>query len=473
MNKRLIGLCFLYLLLGLAVMKAYLVFGVGWDFTAHYISGRYIFSQGFFKALKEAGVAGTTSMNFGIVETKSLYFEFYRAPLSILILGTLSMLAGTYAIPAYLALMVLLLLIATVYLSKSMGIDYLLLGSLVALPYLVIFPFMVNSEEMLSLSLMMLSLALLRKGRWQSGLVMGLACLSKYTALIFFPILILAGDRKKIAYSYIALFLVTMPWLLFNYAAFGNPFFSYLSSIRVSLESTMSSSFSAAALASIMAGFVPAVLALAVIYSKYAKKRISGIKKNIRNAFKWNGNKDFLLIFLFLMLAALEFLILGIHESAFDQSRYGYFLFFSSALIFAYLISARIRTAPNKHLKPAIYFLLFAFSAIAMLATIFLIGSHSLEMSYGNADPVFANASGAINGLGIENCSVVSNDWVFLRYYGIKAFSPFSSGKTLADYPAVVFNGIGVSANSIKDYNSETTYKYINFGIYLPHNYSC
>ena len=473
MNKRLIGLCLLYLLLGIAVMKAYLAFGVGWDFTAHYISGRYIFSPGFFQTLKEAGIAGTTSMNFGIVETKSLYFEPYRAPLSILVLGVLSMMAGTYAIPAYLILMVLLLLMATIYLSESIGTDYLILGSLVVLPYLVIFPFMVNSEEMLSLSLMMISLALLRKGRWQSGLVMGLACLSKYTALIFFPILIFAGDRKKIAYSYIALSLVTAPWLLFNYAAFGNPFFSYLSSIRVSLESTMSSSFSAAALASIVAGFVPAILVLVVIYSKPLKKGISGIKKNIVHAFKWNGNRNFLLIFVFLMLAALEFLILGIHESAFDQSRYGYFLFFSLALVLAYLISTRIQTVPTAYLKPAIYSLLFAFSAIAMLATISLIGSHSLEMSYGNSDPAFASAAVAINKLGIENCSVVSNDWVFLRYYNVKAFSPYSSNKTLSDYPSAVFAYVGTNSSSVTEYNSETAYKYVNFSIYLPRNYSC
>ena len=267
-NKRFLAFCLLYLLLAIVVLRVYSVYGVGWDFIAHYISGKAIFTGGFFNAVKEAAATNATNVNFGIVETRSIYFELYRAPLSVLIFGVLEPFLGSYALEAYLIIMVILLFYATKYFAKVFDIDYLLLGSLIVLPYLVIFPFTINSEEMLSLSLMIIALALVRKSKWQSGILLGLACLSKYTALIFLPVLLFGGDKKKILYGYLAFVLIILPWLIFNYAAFGNPIYSYISSIKVSLESSPQSFPSLISLGIIIANFVPAIILLLVLFFK-------------------------------------------------------------------------------------------------------------------------------------------------------------------------------------------------------------
>ena len=167
MDKKFFAFCLLFLLLGAVVLKVSSVYGVGWDFVAHYVSSKAVFANGFFNTVKTVKLANGTSANFGIIETRNTYFEFYRAPLSILVFAFMNPVFGLSSILAYLVLMVMLLLCAVSYFSKSFNLDYLLVGSLVVLPYLVIFPFMVNSEEMLSLSLVIIALALLKKGKWQ------------------------------------------------------------------------------------------------------------------------------------------------------------------------------------------------------------------------------------------------------------------------------------------------------------------
>ncbi len=198
----------LFTLLAVVILTVYANYGIGWDFMAHYLGAKSILNPSFPGAL--SSIIAQTKLGYGAsIISKSLYFEIYRAPLSTAVLAFLIIAFNTYSISAYLVLMVIMLFAATIYASRNLGINLMLLSSLVVLPYIVIFPFMGNSEELLSLSLVIATLALEAKGKWQSGAALALACMAKYTALIFLPLLLLTGSRKRILYAYAAFALVT------------------------------------------------------------------------------------------------------------------------------------------------------------------------------------------------------------------------------------------------------------------------
>ena len=472
MNAKFIAMCILFLLLGAAVMEAYHLYGVGWDFVAHYMAGKAMLAPGFFSSVKNAVATGGTYLDFGIVQTKNIYFESYRAPLSIITLAGLYLLAGRLAIPAYLAIMVVFLFFATVYFSKGFKINYLLVGSLLVLPYLVVFPFMINSEEMLSLIMMIAALPLLYRGKWQAGIFIGLAGLSKYTALIFLPLLLLVGGKKKILYSFIAFVVITLPWLAFNYAAFGNPLYSYLSSVVVNEESSMPSAISLVALEGIVAGFIPAIMLLLIMYYRHPRGSIAKIHRAFK-AVTGAGHRMPLILASFFLLALLEFVVLGTHESVFDQARYGYFLFASIAFLLSWLIERKLRQRSLSRYRTAAIATLSAFSAASMIAVIALMGSSLIAFSPGSNNSVFPSAVNAVKGLNLSNCSFVSNDWVYLRYYGVTAFSPYGYNATTSGYPAIVFYGIGTNPGAVKTYSTNIMHQYSDFSIYASRNYSC
>jgi hypothetical protein len=474
MDRKLALLCAVYALLCAAVLMAYSVYGVGWDFIAHYLSAKALLSGGLLDAAKSAISSNSTSMNFGIIEGRSLYFEFYRAPLSIVVIALFLPLLGTFSIEAYLVAMVLLLLFAVVIVADALEIERLVLGSLIALPYIVAFPFMVNSEEMLSLSLMLIAIALAARKKWQAGAVLGLAALSKYTALIFLPVPLFIGDTKKTAAAYIAFAIVTLPWLAFNYSVLGNPLYSYLSSIRVSVESTLPSAPSLIALSAILSGFIPAVLIAVSLAVKYAGEH--GLAKRTGAAlgkFRYFRGKP-MLVALFFLLACIEFAILGMHEDTFDQARYGYFLFAAVALLLSYAITALCSN--NGKLLFAAGAILLCFSIASLSAGIAFSEAHTgMGISGGSADVQFYSAASAISSLGMKNCSFISNAWVFLRYRNISAYSPYAPMHvgTEALMPAVVFDGIGTAPSAVPIYVGESAHSYNGFTIYTPHGGAC
>ncbi len=54
MDRKLALLCAVYALLCAAVLMAYSVYGVGWDFVAHYLSAKALLSGGLLGAAKSA-----------------------------------------------------------------------------------------------------------------------------------------------------------------------------------------------------------------------------------------------------------------------------------------------------------------------------------------------------------------------------------------------------------------------------------
>ena len=478
MDKKIILMVILFFLLAIVITKLYMVNGVDWDFIAHYLSAKSADSSNFVTILRNAVATGRTYMNFGIVETKSSYFESYRAPLSIAIFMILYPILGNYSIIAYLIIMVLLLFYATIYFSKKFKINYIVAGALIVLPYIVIFPFIVNSEEMLSLSLMIIALSLEADNKWQSGIVFGLACLAKYTTLIFLPIILLLNGRKNIFKGYVSFVFVTLPWLIFNYLVYGNPIYSYLSSINVSLESSAPSAISITALFNILINFLPAFLIIGVFIYFDIRKNDFKITKKIKKNFLID--KKTWLLLLFFVFSCIEFIILGLHEDVFDQTRYAYFLYASLGFLIGYIITKIIELSikNNRTMQYKIIsksdIVLFSFSVISMLGTFYFLSINSNSGIYlGSGNPVFNTVVIDLKNINLYNCSFVSNDWVYLRYYNITAFSPYYYNSSIKNYPSIVLNQIGTAPNGVYINPNENVYKNANFNIYFNKTLKC
>ncbi len=470
--------CLLFILFGIIITQLYYLHGVGWDFTAHFLSSKAMISKNFTTFLTNIISHNQTSIKFGILESKTLYFEIYRAPLSIILFSIIDLISTNYAIIIYLIFMVILLFISIFYISKSMKIEFILIASLLILPYLFSFPFFTNSEEILSLVFMLFALGLQIKGKWYSGIFLGFAGLSKYTALIFLPMLLFQTNKKRILYSYLGFGLVTLPWLLFNYVFFGNFLYSYLSSIAVSLESSPLSTPSIISLLFILVNFIPGAIILAIT------KRKELLKYNVKNKLKlpiqsikhfYFSNRSYFIIIIFSLLSLLLFIILGLHESIFDQARYAYFLYTSIALLIAINITTlKTKKKTSKNYKFSVY-VLYLFSLICMLSTIVLISTNipnAIGLSNSSFFNMFHQNQNILQTYNLQNCSVISNDWVFLRYYNISAFSPYGYIKNSSKYPKLIFNSFGTYPTAISTNTDNIIFKNQNFTLFVNKNYS-
>ena len=474
MDKKIILAVFLFLLLSTALLKIYFVNGVDWDFAAHYLSAKSADSNNFLNVIKEEVISKQTTMQVGVVEKGKIYFESYRAPLSIAFFMVLYPLLGHNSAIAYLMIMVILLFYATLYFSKKLGINYLFTASLFALPYILIFTFVVNSEGMLSLILMIIALSFESDNKWQSGIFIGLAGLAKYTSLIFLPMLLLLQGRKNILKGYLSFVIVTLPWLVFNYIIFGNPLYSYLSSISVSLESSAPSPISLTAIFTIVAFFIPAIIISILLSYWYFKEK----KKGAYQAFRKNVFKRPLIILIsFLSLSIVEFIILGRHESPFDQARYAYFLYSALAFLIAYTIDKLISLIKNDkaYLKKSIIhnsdIILFLFSAATIVGALVILntGMHA-NLTSGSQNSIFTDVVSETRELNMYNCTFVSNDWVYLRYYNITAYSPYFYNSSIKAFPVIVINSIGTSSNAVYIGLHKKIYSNDSFSIYLSNS---
>ncbi|MEM3237213.1 MAG: glycosyltransferase family 87 protein, partial [Candidatus Micrarchaeaceae archaeon] len=184
------------------------------------------------------GVYGNAALainNFGTIEAAGLYFEDFRAPLSSVLMLPFTPLSPEYALLCYVVLVYLLLAWASTYLADALGMNRLVTYAAFLSPYLLYFGFIVNGTEALSAAFLLFGLGLISKRSSFSGILFGLAALAKYPTMIFFPLLFLLRKPKKITYAFLLEALVVLPWLLFNYAVFGNPLASYIDAFNVAL----------------------------------------------------------------------------------------------------------------------------------------------------------------------------------------------------------------------------------------------
>jgi hypothetical protein len=188
-----------------------------WDFNAYSLNGQYLFSQG-------------------------NYFEPLRPPLAGFILGIFNTLLGMKGAEICFILVVsTIFCISTMFLARTLKSNEVVFYLLSLNAYLLFYG-LHEGTELLSLSFIELALALIIRNNSFSGLFLGLAFLTRYTNLTIIPFLILHGNIKKIMKSLSLVILVISPWLIYNYAHYGNMFTSFADLYAINLAYQSSSS---------------------------------------------------------------------------------------------------------------------------------------------------------------------------------------------------------------------------------------
>ncbi len=478
-NKgRLLPILLILALAMLLLVKLYSIGGIYWDLVTRFLFSRSLLAPQLYGAILNHDAA------IAVSHADSFYLEPFREPLlSVLALPFVMSQSGGYII-AFLLFEMLLLFWASWYLSRQAEISPMLLTLLLFTPYLVYFLMVLDGSEVLSMVFLLFMAAFMLKKSAKAGIFVGLASLTKYVSLIFVPVLLLLpkGDRKRAA-AY--LILTTLPWLMFNWMAFGNPLYSYGYSLELIL--TNSASYTApnpsgailTSLNMIFSNLIPpiAIIALALLFYALGSGNGSKLLRRIREfRFSKLGYRYRLSLYL-VFLAAIGWAFLSSSNSINNLPRWGYILYFSIATLLAILLndlfSPRAKGVTLARYRTLAYLALFSISAATLLYSLNAIGRSFPLYSYGTTNATILEAVGTIKSAGLSNCSVVSNDWVYLRFYGIKAHSPYYYNRTILGYPIVSFDGIGVQPSVINTSYVERTVRYTGFSIYFPANYSC
>jgi hypothetical protein len=461
----------------LIINRLYSIGGVYWDFVARMLFARTLLSPYFYSSIIHG-----TSLN-AITYANNFYIEPFREPLPSLLMTPFVLLG--VSIKAYLFFELVLLLLALIYFckvsKKNIGLAVLLFFTSYTLTYLSV----LDGSELLSMIFLVFSAAFLIKESGKSGIFLALAGLAKYTSLIFLPVLLILpkGTRKK---AFLYFILTTIPWLVFNFIAFRNPLYSYLYSIaliifnKASYTNLNPTNAILLSLKIIFSNLVPlfTILLFVLIFyylvlRKDKKNRIDVLELKRFSELKTEYRVSLSL----LLLSILGWSILAVSNSINTLPRWGYLIYFGLLIFLIILLNdlfaLKVKSGLLKHYGYVAYTVLFIVMIALLLTNFISLKSNFPFDGYGTTNSTLLNTISVLNSSKIPNCNFVSNGWVYLRYYGVIAHSPYYYNATIYHYDIISFNKIGVQPSIINTSQVVKTENYTGFSIETPNNYSC
>ena len=449
---------------------AYAMDGPGWDLIAHYFNGRSLSDPAFYSCM-----LNTQCNQYN--QNPGFYFESYRAPVAGFVIAFINLFVGSTAtIEVYIAVLLLFYVIAIIYLSRKIEISGLLALALLVSPYLLSFTILPGSEEMVSLIFLLFAVGLLaRRSPW-FGLLLGLSTLGKYPTLILVPMLLLLIRPKKILYASLLFVAAVLPWLALNQLFFGNPFFSYEQSMAISHSNAGPFYLSLPAYSVLLSyAAIFAVVGLVAVYPKTMKV--------LKDALKFIGKASsvralaaddrlflYVILLVLVVLSLAATLYIGPYYDQFTQTRYGYLLADSTALLVAVCLNdIRKRTKVNLPVVAA------ALSLLILLYSLYT--SVYAGSQFGAYSNLYKNAAAELDAHGYGDCKIITNDWIYVMWQNVSAFSQFDPNSTSARYPILEFHNYTSLTNMTKlrdtVANATPVYSSKNFSILLPQNYKC
>ena len=190
----------------------------GWDFQAYVLNAKYMFSNG-------------------------SYFEWGRPPLVPFLIGIFSIFGWKASEYIFITVVSFIHFLSIMFLSKKFKVPIYLLYPLSITPFFLKYS-VFEGTELLSLGFLQFFVTFLSTRL--SSLFLGLAFLTRYTNLIFFPLLIFKIKKKdlkkpksllKKSLEEASIFLlVVSPWLLYNYIYSGHPLTSIMDSYALNIK---------------------------------------------------------------------------------------------------------------------------------------------------------------------------------------------------------------------------------------------
>jgi len=454
----------------LIVLRINSIGGYYWDFIAHMLFAKALISPAFYSDIVNHSIANA------ILYENMFYVEWFRAPLMSVFMAPF-LLLGSDGPLIYVAAELAVFIIATIYAADAIGANRFLMLTMLLTPYVVIYLTLLNGAEILSMALLLFGIGLAAKGKWQAGILLSLAGLAKYFSAIFILLLFLLpkGQKRKGFAAYIGVLAI---WLAANYAVYGNPIESYLQSLyEVFIVYKVSTGSVIGAIIQSFSIILPYILPFAVAaiaLALYVKiKKISNVSVKTEAEARKIYVRRIIIASFFIAVTATA--LVSVHASINSLPRWGYEIYACLALLLGVIFSD-IFTTLNKHKE--LIRIGIAITALLYLALLVVsyagVQSHYPFASYGTKNYTLTNAVSEINGLSIAKCNIVSNAWVYLRYYGIKAHYPSYVNSSMHSYPAVVFDTIGIANSSINVTEYSSSVKGNGYRIYLPkNNFSC
>jgi hypothetical protein len=370
---------------------------LGWDFAVYVINSKFLFNQGG-------------------------YMEMLRAPLaSVLLVG--SVFIGKLGEYIYIILVAIMFFIGNLKLSGVLYEKYFhkyglnktqirFLFFIFSLTPFVLSYGLVEGTELLGLGFFEIFLFYFISNR-NSGHFLGLAALSRYNFLAFFPLLFINKDYKKILKNVFLFLIVLLPWLIYNRLHWGN----FLASIVESYSHNIID----------RQGIMKAFNFLHLFYSInfLIVFFTCGIIFLVFNIFKKNRDRDPYIIHSLFLLIFLVF-IADYNNTPLKIMRYLFNLSLPIAYfsLIGFLVLIRRFSVDT---KKQLLFLVFVFWFIIIS---WLFYSNYTHRSW---DDVYGTAAIDIRAHGLQNCSIRSNHWIHIRYYVSSGYSLWDSAGNVMD----------------------------------------
>lgn len=365
-----------------------------WDMLVRVLNARHIFSGGY-------------------------YYEPIRAVLESFIIGLFSFVSSVYSVYFFIFFVSVVFLLSVFYLSKQIKLNFSYLFMFLLSPF-ILFYGIKNGSDLLVISFLIFYMAaIIGEKPIFAGLFLALAFVSKSYALFFSPLLLFFLWNRNLKGVYrLLLALVTavaalVPYFIFNLLEYGNFIYSMAASYLYFqiFSSYVSLSVSLAHFESVpLIGFEEIIFPMLLIVMFFLMDRKYFLGKVMKN------KRQYAII---LSACVLSFVVYFSVSNLMNATGLSVFRFILPLSVFTYILAFMFF---RQNYFRFIYILFVASIVIAFL------------IFNSNAAIVFhiSYAKGAVtmfNSVYSGNCTVSSNEWVYLDYLGLYAvpYEPYQN----------------------------------------------
>ena len=324
-----------------------------WDFIVYILNGRYFFSDG-------------------------IYFEWFRPPLVSFLLGIFFLFKTNIAEYLFIIFVSTLHLFSSFKLAKKFELNKNFYYLISLSPFLLING-LLTGTELLVLSLLQLFLAYYDKAG--ASVFLALSFLTRYPAIIYFPLILFKKNLKKIFIDIFLFLLVIFPWLLYNLIQKGNFFYSIIDSYALNIK---------------FRDYMPFTFDFRVILIVGSYLTILSLLGALSRIKKFN-RYDIIMVCVFL-LSLFSYL-----NTPLKLDRYLFFIL----IPLAYFSTIFVYQLKQKNIVMGIILLICSFSVYFLISD-YNERSNELDV-YRTSLPY------------LDNCTLLSNTWVHMNYLGVVA----------------------------------------------------
>lgn len=372
-------------------------------------------------------------LNANFLFHNGIYFENQRALLESFLIGLFGFVFGGYAVYAFIALATIIFFISLYMFSEAFRVKYLFVVLVVLSPFLILYG-MKNGSELLMFSFLIMFISMIRFRDPLAGIFLALAFVSKYDSLLFLPLTVFFLIDKNIRrgvinfFSSIAIFLATLiPYFVYNYVVYHNIIYTFAESLfrngsGGNILATNANTFQYGP-----SGFLELIVIGVIVFFLIISNR-----KRLSKRIKLDRDRIFDISLL--SVGAIISLVIYFGASHLFYYGIGVYRFFLGVLLFLTLITALfLRKIDLAWLLP--------FAVVSIIIAIIML-SNMYPLLY--IQSAVNRAITAFHSIyNTTNCTVESNEWVLLDYYGLP--STYYPRSDVSGLPIV---NIGLPANT-------------------------